>query len=243
MKHVLAWPALVVLAGLTLSGCKTDLTPAPAGDVPASGSPEAPAAAPVADGSDAVPTVAPREMNLLEKGRRRTVALKEAAAGVPFALLEPKMLPKDSARSVVHLIEKIEGIENEALPAVRQIFDLSGGGSLILVQSMARDDLGGEANTKVGDVAARAETVGEQRLLVFERDGVQFELRSNQLTAAQLQEIAGSLAAVDLSQSAGSPVGSQDLGAALSGAEGTQAVSGTEAAATAPPPVGGTPKP
>ena len=79
--------------------------------------------------------------------------------------------------------------------------------------------------------------------MVFERDGVQFELRSNQLTAAQLQEIAGSLAAVDLSQSAGSPVGSQDLGAALSGAEGTQAVSGTEAAATAPPPVGGTPKP
>lgn len=232
MKHSLALPALAVLTGLFLAACSTDSAPAPAGDAPAAGTSEAQATAPAADGTASAPAPAPREMGLLEKGRRRTVTLKEAAAGVPFPLQEPKLLPKDSVRSVVHLIEKIDGIENPALPAVRQIFDLAGGGSLILVMSMARDDLGGEANAKVGDAAARLEVTGGQKVLVFERDGVQFELRSNQVSEDQLQEIAGSLAPVDMDQAESVPASSEDMGAALSGADATEAAPGTSAVPT-----------
>lgn len=224
MKHSLALPALVALTGLFLAACSTDTAPAPAGETPASGTTEAQATEPVAAGTASAPAAAPREMGLLEKGRRRTVTLKEAAAGVPFALLEPKLLPKDSVRSVVHLIEKIDGIENPALPAVRQIFDLAGGGSLILVMSVARDDLGGEANSKVGDAAARMAVTGGQKVLTFERDGVQYELRSNQLSEDQLLEIAGTFAPIDLDQAGSIPASSEDMGAALSGADVTAAV-------------------
>ena len=244
MKHPLVTPVLVLLAGLALAGCKSGSGPAPAatGEAPAAGTTAAQATAPVADDGEPTPA-APREMSLLEKGRRRTVSMKEAAAGLPVPLQAPQTLPKDSVRSVVHLIEKISGIENAALPAVLQIFDLAGGGSLVLVQSMARGDLGGESNLKVGDAAARMSIVGDQKVLVFERDGAQFELRSNELTAEQIQEIAGSLAPVDPSQLKDAPVSSEDLGAALSGAEGTAAVAGTQVAATAPPQAGGTAKP
>ncbi len=224
MKHSLALPALVALTGLILAACSTDTAPAPAGESPASGTTEAQATEPAVAGTASAPAAASREMGLLEKGRRRTVTLKEAAAGVPFALLEPKLLPKDSVRSVVHLIEKIDGIENPALPAVRQIFDLAGGGSLILVMSVARDDLGGEANTKVGDAAARMAVTGGQKVLTFERDGVQYELRSNQLSEDQLLEIAGTFAPVDLDQAGSVPASSEDMGAALSGADATAAV-------------------
>lgn len=224
MKHSLALPALFALTGLFLAACSTDTAPAPAGETPAAGTTGTQATEPVAAGTASAPAAAPREMGLLEKGRRRTVTLKEAAAGVPFALLEPKLLPKDSVRSVVHLIEKIDGIENPALPAVRQIFDLAGGGSLILVMSVARDDLGGEANSKVGDAAARMAVTGGQKVLTFERDGVQYELRSNQLSEDQLLEIAGTFAPIDLDQAGSIPASSEDMGAALSGADVTAAV-------------------
>lgn len=247
MKHPLALPSMVLLSGLALAGCK----PGAGGTTvaPGAGTPDAAAqaSAPAAEGTAAAPgagsPAAPHEMSLLEKGRRRTVGIKEAAAGVTFALQEPKKLPKDSVRSVVHLIEKIQGIDNPALPAVRQIYDLAGGGTLIVVQSMARGDLGGEVNLRVGESDAHLGAFGEQRVLIYEKDGVQVELRSNLLTAQQLQDVALSLGPVDLAAADKAPSSSEDLGAVLSGAEGTVAVQGTAAAATAPPAAGGTPKP
>lgn len=246
MKATLALPSMALLIGLALAGCKTGAG-STAVAPEAGGSPEAGGPAPAADGGTAAPDAgspaAPHQMSLLEKGRRRTVSIKEAAAGVTFVLQEPKKLPKDSVRSVVHLIEKIQGIDNPALPAVRQIYDLAGGGTLIVVQSMARGDLGGEVNLRVGDADAHLDASGEQRVLVYEKDGVQVELRSNLLTAQQLQDIGSSMGPVDLDAAEKAPSSSEDLGAVLSGAEGTVAVQGTEAAATAPPAVAPTAKP
>ncbi len=239
--------SLVALGALGLGAC-TSAPDAPgdaasATDAPVQGTGAAPAdagnaaagAATAGSGTSAAPA-AKAELSLLEKGRRRTVGLKEAIDGLGGPLFEPKRLPKDSVRSVVHLIELIEGIENPALPAVRQIWDLAGGGSLILVQSQARGDLGGEANLKVGDADAYL-SGSDQKVLVFERDGAQFELRSAALTAEQLQEIAASLEAVDPAQAEdGSSGGGEDLGAILSGAEGTAAVAATVAVGTVAPP-------
>lgn len=246
--------SLLALGGLGLGACKPAPDTAP-GDAAAdttapvqgtgaaavdAGTP--PAGATAAGGGTGAAAPAKAELSLLEKGRRRTVGLKEAIDGLGGPLMEPKRLPKDSVRSVVHLIELIDGIENPALPAVRQIWDLAGGGSLILVQSQARGDLGGEANLKVGDADAYL-SGSDQKVLVFERDGAQFELRSAALTAEQLQEVAASLEAVDPAQAEdASAGGGEDLGAILSGAEGTAAVAATEAVGTTAPPAG-TPKP
>jgi hypothetical protein len=223
--------ALAPLLLLALAACKTG-TPAPAAGTPAADA----TAAPIGAAGEATvgATAAPRERSLLEQGRRRTVDLATAAAELPFPLLEPADLPKDSVRTVIHLIEPIEGLENAALPATRFIYDLGLGSSLIMVQAVAHGDLGAGEDREVGGVPGTLLVEGRNLVLTFERDEVHYELRSDQLTEDQLVGMAESLRPVDLAaaEQAG-PAG--DIGSALSGAEGTQAVSATEAVATAPP--------
>ena len=248
VKKQAACLALVAIASVSLAACSKAADPAGVpGEAPADG---ATAAADPGTGADTNPVAstqdptapgaaspaAKQELSLLEKGRRRTVSLKEAMEGLGAPLYEPKRLPKDSVRSVVHLIELIDGIENPALPAVRQIWDLATGGSFILVQSKARGDLGGEPNLKVGEADAYLGGGKDQRVLTFERDGAQFELRSAALTAQQLQEMAASLEPVDPNQPEAPVAGREDLGAILSGAEGTAAVAATTVAGTLAPP-------
>jgi len=222
--------AIAPLLMLALAACKTG-TPAPSGTSPeAAGTPIIGATAPMAAGS--TPSLArPRKRSLLEEGRRRTVDLQTAAAELPFVLLEPAELPKDSVLTVIHLIEPIEGIPNAALPAARFIYDLGDGSSLIMAQSIARGDLGEGEDRDLAGTAAKLQIDGRHLVLTFERDEVQYEMRSDQLTEAQLLALAAGLKPVDLAAAAQSgPPG--DIGAALSGAEGTQAVSSTEAVAT-----------
>ncbi|MCB0216602.1 MAG: hypothetical protein H6648_10645 [Caldilineae bacterium] len=136
---------------------------------------------------------APAKRSLVEQGQRRTVRFEEAVDGLPFTPLEPSALPKGAARSVVHLIQPIEGIENPALPAVRFIYDFQAGGTLILVQSIARGDLGEGDDVEVSGVPAKQSRDGDSEVLVFERDGINVELRGKGLPRAQVLALAESL--------------------------------------------------
>jgi hypothetical protein len=121
--------------------------------------------------------VAPRTISLVEQGKRRTVNIDAAINAVAFGALEPSTLPKGSKRTVVHLIEPIEGIDNPALPAIRYIYDLPDGTGLIIVQSPARGELGEGEDVMVGDIPGRLQDNGSAAVLVIERDGVNVELR------------------------------------------------------------------
>lgn len=150
------------------------------------------AAAPTSEGASSAQQ-APAKRSLVEQGQRRTVRFQEAVDGLPFTPLEPSALPKGASRSVVHLIQPIEGIENPALPAVRFIYDFQAGGTLILVQSIARGDLGEGDDVEVAGTPAKQSRDGDSEVLIFERDGINIELRGKGLPRAQVLALAESL--------------------------------------------------
>lgn len=137
--------------------------------------------------------VAPRPISLVEQGKRRTVDITAAVEAVAFGALEPSTLPKGSKRTVVHLIELIEGIENPALPAIRYIYDLPDGTGLIIVQSPARGDLGEGEEVMIGDIPGRLQDNGSAAVLVLERDGVNVELRGIGVRREAILELAAGL--------------------------------------------------
>lgn len=142
-----------------------------------------------------VATGAP-ESKATPEGRRRTVLLAEAEGKVPFKLLEPTDLPKGANRgSNVHLIEPFEGQEADYLPAVRMIYDLESGGSIILLQSPARDGVidGAEKQDVDGRTVYFQRNDG-QTIATWEQDGVHIELRAQGLSDEPLEAIISSMA-------------------------------------------------
>ncbi len=135
--------------------------------------------------------------SLLEQGIRRTTSLEDAVGKLPFTPFEPADLPEGSDRTVVHLIEPIEGIENPALPALRLIYDIEEGlRSLILVQAPAHGETGEGQEIEVAGIPARLSS-GNSPVLVFERDGIYIEFRGSGFSGQQLIALAESLQPYD----------------------------------------------
>lgn len=153
--------------------------------------------APVEEAAESLPSPQPARRSLIEQGNRRATGLDEAVEKLPFTPLEPTSLPSGSHRTIVHLIEPIEGIENPALPAVRFIYDIDGARSLILVQAVAFDDLGEGDDVEVSGTPARIQVNGDSTVLTFERDGIHTEMRGSGLSREQLLELAESLQPYD----------------------------------------------
>jgi hypothetical protein len=199
---------LIPLIALGLAGCDGQGTDqnAPEGDQAATTSE---AAGDLAANGTVVPQIASgtvqvqptttgqaAESMATPEGRRRTVPLAEAEGKVPFKLLEPTDLPQGANRgSVVHLMEPFEGQEADYLPAVRMIYDVESGGSIILLQSPARDAVidGVEKQDMDGRVVYLQRN-GEQTIAIWEQDGVNLELRVKGLSDEQMKAIILSMA-------------------------------------------------
>lgn len=141
-----------------------------------------PAVPPTADAPAAQPTV---------QGKRRTVTLDEAVAAIPFQLLEPGTLPEGTyPPSSVHLVEANEGQDTNALPAVRIIYDIEGGGTLVLLQSPARGiEIEGAEVREVGGHSVYKTEANDQIILTWEQDGVNLELRGKDVLLPDLDAI------------------------------------------------------
>lgn len=150
--------------------------------VPSSADNVIPAVPPTADAPVAQPTV---------QGKRRTVTLDEAVAAIPFQLLEPATLPKGTyPPSSVHLVEANEGQATDALPAVRMIYDIEGGGTVVLLQSPARGiTIEGAEEREVGGHTVYKTEANDQIILTWEQDGVNLELRGKDVELPDLDAI------------------------------------------------------
>lgn len=191
-----------------------------AGDA-ASGTPAAVSAATAVDG-DAAPThpaMAPRDTG----GRRRTVLTADAAANLPFSVYEPGTMPAGTYRpNTAHLIEANEGELSDALPAIRLIYDIDGGGALILLESPARGaTLEGAENHDINGATGYLVRANEQILLVWEQDGVSFELRAHGVRLEEVLAAARSMVPLGTAPESAPPVPEAPVeGAPASPAEG-----------------------
>ncbi len=109
-------------------------------------------------------------------GQRRIVSLEQAIAGATFQLLEPKELPEESYRDVVHLETAVEGETDPALPAVRFVYTLSNGGALIMFQHPATGEEGPGEPVDIAGISGWAAD-DEAPVVTWEQDGVRIELR------------------------------------------------------------------
>ncbi|MCE7938556.1 MAG: hypothetical protein DYG90_08250 [Chloroflexi bacterium CFX6] len=168
-------PSDAAADGTAPEGVATAAAPSSADDV-------IPAVPPTVDAPAAQPTV---------QGKRRTVTLDEALAAIPFQLLEPATLPEGAyPPSSVHLVEANEGQATDALPAVRIIYDIEGGGTLVLLQSPARGiAIEGAEEREVGGHTVYKTEANDQIILTWEQDGVNLELRGKDVALPDLDAV------------------------------------------------------
>lgn len=127
-------------------------------------------------------------------GIQRVVSLDEAREAVPFALAEPQVLPENTTLQIIQLIEPTEGATQPNLPAVRLIYDVDGLGVLVLHQSPATGaPFEGEETTVAGQPGAIGE-IPNGFVIVWEADGVRYELRGSGLDQAAVMASAESMA-------------------------------------------------
>jgi len=225
------WWRVLMIPALTaaLAACGNQGGPAAdSGGTPAAGDPGQPPADSslvpmIASGTVRAPattaaSAATPAAKTTPEGRRRTVLLAEAVKAVPFTLLEPTDLPKGADRgSAVHLIEPYEGQAADHLPAVRMIYDLEGGGSLILLQSPARGLTSDTREiTEINGHRVYIHRKPGQFIINWEQDGVQLELRATGIRREALDRIIESMAPLG-----SKPVTSSDD--AAGGTDGTAA--------------------
>jgi hypothetical protein len=124
------------------------------------------------------PTKTPPVRPEAPAGVRRIVPLDQAIDGATFTVLEPKVLPENTHRDVVHLESPQEGETNPVLPAVRFIYTLDGGGALVLYQHPATGEDGPGDPVDINGNSGWA-VDGEKPVVTWEQDGVRLELRGD----------------------------------------------------------------
>jgi hypothetical protein len=192
--------------GLALSACSSGSGPAtnpqPTGVGAAANQPTMvagvmPTAGMIASGQATRPadeaTPAPRPTSPM--GVQRAVPISEAFKAVTtYKLLEPKKLPADYHRDLIHLIEAPVGKPDPSLPKVRMIYT-GDTGTLVILQGIATGEAGeGEPvdiGTHKGWYTAAASADGTP-ILVWEQDGTRLEMRGKNVTKdAMLAAAAG----------------------------------------------------
>jgi hypothetical protein len=135
-------------------------------------------------------------------GIQRHASLEDAIAAMPFTLHEPADLPEGSSRTIVQIIEPVEGETVPGLPAARLIYDIDLKGVIVLYQSPATGEPGTGEPIVIGAYEGWSDTLDVSEgdpmsVLVWEQDGVRFELRGRSIAAEALQAAAESMAPVD----------------------------------------------
>jgi hypothetical protein len=189
---------LASVAGLTLAACgnRGPAQPAPETDAdsPATAEPavDSTPVGQISSGTSApVPTVA-EPVRPTQEGATRPVTLSEAIDAMPFAILAAKSFPSNAHLDLVHIIEPLEGAEAPGLPAVRLIYTLEAGGSVVVYQSAATGVAPeGEPITIAGQTGAKTGT--DPLVLTWEADGVRVELRGSGVDEATLMAVAEAL--------------------------------------------------
>lgn len=122
----------------------------------------------------------------------RGVKVEEAAAKVPFGLLEPVDLPSTTHRDMVRLTEVDTGAAAApGLPSVRFVYTVDDG-SLVLLQTAATGEAAeGEAITIGSHSGWR--TSEDPLVVVWEQDGVRLELRGSGVSPELLMAAAASM--------------------------------------------------
>jgi hypothetical protein len=140
------------------------------------------------------PVVVVAERPAPPEGVQRAVSIDAAREGVPFALLEPRVLPEETYLTIVQLIEVPEGQTSPTLPAVRLVYDVDGRGVIVLHQSPARAEAAEGEPVDIGGVSGTMSSIPNAVVLTWERDGVRLEMRGSGMDLDDLLEIAAGMA-------------------------------------------------
>jgi hypothetical protein len=157
----------------------------------------------ISSGTSERPTPRPEPERPEGAAQNRGSSLSQAMEGVPFTVLEPKDLPADAHRDLIHRIE------SDTAPGVRFIYSMESGGSIVVLQTAATGAAAEGDEVAVGAHTGWRSTNDSTTLLVWEQDGVRLELRGLGVADEILLAAAASMAPAD-------PSGS-DTGGSLEG--------------------------
>jgi hypothetical protein len=201
---------------------------APAGTEASGGAP-APNNTPVGLISSGTVTSSPIEapVNPTSSTRSRPSSLNAAAEKVGFTVLEPADLPDTAHRDMIQLVEAEEGMTAPNTPAIRFIYTLEEGGTIVVLQSAATGEPGPGDPATIGGHDGWKQEEGTAVIYTWEQDGVRVELRGIRVSADVLEAAAASMSGAD--------IGGADNGANMETADQTATAEAADSGAAGTP--------
>lgn len=159
--------------------------------------PDAPPIGQISSGTAEVPEPVEEPARPDTGARNRPATLAEAMEAVDFTVLEPKQWPVDVHRDMIHVVEPDAGGSEAGLPAVRFIYTVDEGGTVVLLQSPATGEAAEGTEVAISGHTAWMRKADEYSILTWEQDNVRLELRGSTVDEPTLIAIAESVGPAD----------------------------------------------